>query len=100
MARWRVAAIECLPDFGTLVASAENIYSLWNELRLKFDAAYRPPRNDEQIGRIYSYADWCRQAPRSDDPAHDPSTAVMVCFYEHIPERICHAGFVSRKSWI
>ncbi len=65
------------------IAEAETVMSLWIELRDAFDAAYREPRNDDLIARIYSYADWCLSAPRNDDARHDPSTAVVVAFYEH-----------------
>ncbi len=57
--------------------------SLWIELHFAFEDAYRDPRNDDLIARIYSYADWCLSAPRREDVSHDPSTAVAVAFFEH-----------------
>lgn len=86
MARWRSAAIERLPELRKTIAKAENIMLLWIELHLAFDNAYREPANDDLIARIYSYADWCLSAPRSEDASHDPSTAVAVAFFEHIPQ--------------
>jgi hypothetical protein len=86
MARWRSAAIERLPELREAIAKANNVMSLWIELHLAFDNAYREPRNDGLIARIYSYADWCLSAPRSEDASHDPPTAVAVAFYEHIPQ--------------
>ena len=86
MSRWRSAAIERLPEFRQVIAEADNVMSLWLELRLAFEEAYRDPRNDDLIARIYSYADWCRSAPRNSDASRDPLTAVAVAFYEHIPE--------------
>lgn len=86
MARWRAAAIERLPELRETIAEAESVMSLWIELFLTFEEAYREPRNDDLIARIYSYADWCRAAPRNDDAGHDPPTAVAVAFYEHIPQ--------------
>jgi hypothetical protein len=59
--------------------------ALWIELHMKFEDAYREPRNDDLIRRIYSYAHWCLAAPRNKDAGHDPATAVMAAFYEHIP---------------
>ena len=85
MARWRAAAIERLPEFRDIIASAERVMALWLELHQEFEDAYREPRNDDLIRRIYSYADWCLNAPRIDDAGHDPFTAVMVAFFEHIP---------------
>ena len=84
--RWQSTAIERLPELRETIAKAWNIMSLWIELSLAFDNAYREPRNDDLIARIYSYADWCLAAPRNDDAGHDPSTAVAVGFYEHIPQ--------------
>lgn len=86
MARWRSAAIERLPALRETIAAAETIMSLWIELLLKFEDAYRDPKNDDLIARIYSFADWCFAAPRNDDAGHDPATVVLVNFYEHIPQ--------------
>ena len=67
MARWRAEA-------------------LWIELQFAFEKAYRAdPPDEAMIARIYSFADWCVQAPRGPDAGHDPMTAVTVAFYEHIP---------------
>jgi hypothetical protein len=85
MARWRSAALERLPELREKIAKAENVMSLWIELHLAFEKAYRDPQNDDLIARIYSYADWCLAARRNDDASHDPLTAVIVAFYEDIP---------------
>ena len=85
MARWRSAAIERLPELREIIASAENVMALWSELTAKFAAAYEAePRDEDLIARIYAYADWCATAPRCNDAANDPSTAVVIAFYEHI----------------
>jgi hypothetical protein len=80
MPRWRAAAIERLPELRDTIASADSIMLLWIELRMKFEDAYREPRNDDLIRRIYSYADWCLAAPRNEDAGHDPPTAARTCF--------------------
>ena len=85
MARWRSAAMERLPELRESIASAENVMQLWIELNMKFEDAYREPRDDGLIARVYSYADWCIAAPRNESAEHDPLTAVTVTFYEHIP---------------
>ena len=85
MPRWRAAAIQRLPELRDSIVSAESVLALWIELHMQFKDAYREPRNDDLIRRIYSYADWCLAAPRNDDAGRDPATAVMVAFYEHIP---------------
>lgn len=69
-----------------MIAEAENVMSLWIELHFKFEDAYRDPKDDDLIARIYSFADWCLAAPRNEDAGHDPATGVMVGFYEHIPQ--------------
>jgi len=85
MSRWRGAAIERLPEFRDLIARADNVMALWIALHVKFEDAYRDPRDDELIRRVYAYADWCLNARRSDDAGRDPATAVVTAFYEHIP---------------
>jgi hypothetical protein len=85
MARWRAAAIERLPEFREIIAKAETIMQLWIELKNEFRNAYLEPRNDDLIGRIYSFAEWSWQAPRLEDAVHDPSTGATVAFLEHIP---------------
>jgi hypothetical protein len=87
MARWRAEAIKRLPELRKAIASAENVMALWDELfRSAFVPAYlADPPDESMISRVYSFADWCVQAPRNRDAAHDPLTAVAVCFYEEIP---------------
>jgi hypothetical protein len=67
MAKWRSAAIERLPELRDMISLADSVMALWIDLRLKFEDAYRDPRNDDLIGRIYSYADWCWSAPRQEE---------------------------------
>ena len=76
MARWRSEAIERLPELRDTIAKAESIMSLWIELHLTFQNAYREPKNDELIARIYSYADWCLTAPRNDGKTNRDSPRV------------------------
>jgi hypothetical protein len=84
MARWRAAAIERLPELRHVIATADSVMALWIELRLSFEQAYRE-NNESLIARIYSFADWCVEAPRAFDAGRDPFTAALVGFYEHIP---------------
>jgi hypothetical protein len=60
--------------------------SLWIEFRFEFEQAYREPRNEDLIERIYSYAEWCWHAPRNEDAGKDPWTAASVAFLEHLPD--------------
>lgn len=86
MAKWRAEALARLPELRKKIDAAENVLALWDEIRHAFERAYlEDPRNESLIARVYSYADWCVDAPRASDAAHDPLTAVMVCFYEWIP---------------
>ena len=60
--------------------------AFWIEARLAFQRAYeRKPLDESLISRIYSYADWCANARRGPDAGHDPSTAIVVSFFEDIP---------------
>jgi hypothetical protein len=86
MPRWRFEAIERLPELRETIAKAESVMSLWIELYIAFEDAYRDPKNEDLIARLYAYADWCLAAPRNADASRDPLTAVVVAFYEHIPQ--------------
>lgn len=80
-----------------MIAEADEVMALWCELREPFVFAYQPPRNDDLIARIYSYANWCLSAPRNDHPGRDPLTAVYVAFYEDIPT--CQAAREDMPRW-
>ena len=87
MAKWRAEALARLPELRKKIDAADNVMALWDEVRGAFEQAYRDePPNESLIARVYSFADWCVRAPRGSDAAHDPLTAVLVCFYEHVPE--------------
>lgn len=87
MAKWRAEAIQRLPELRRIVADADSVMALWIELLWAFEKAYKAePPNDSLIARIYSFADWCVDAPRNADAGHDPLTAVVVAFYEDIPK--------------
>jgi len=86
MARWRAEAIKRLPELRQVIASAESVMTLWHELQDAFEQAYRAhPPAESLIAGIYSFADWCLEAPRGDDAGHDPFSALIVTFYEGIP---------------
>jgi hypothetical protein len=87
MARWRAEAIKRLPELRQVIASAESVMTLWHELQDAFEQAYlaQPPA-ESLIAGIYSFADWCLEAPRVDDAGHDPFSALIVAFYEDIPK--------------
>ncbi len=60
--------------------------AFWIEVGLAFKRAYdQKPPDESLIFRIYSYADWCANARHGPDAGHDPRTAVVVAFFEHIP---------------
>jgi hypothetical protein len=86
MARWRAEALQRLPELRDVITSADSVMALWIELLSAFEKAYRSdPWDESLIGRIYSFADWCMNAPRGPDAGHDPMSAVTVAFYEDIP---------------
>jgi hypothetical protein len=60
--------------------------ALWIELNMALSDAYDLDQpNDNLIRRIYAFAEWCFNQPRTEGAATDLSTAVAVCFVEHIP---------------
>jgi hypothetical protein len=86
MALWRAEALKRLPELRKAIDSSDTIMALWIELYIAFERAYeRNPRDESLISRIYSFADWCEKAPRGTDAGRDPSTAVVIGFYEDIP---------------
>lgn len=86
MAKWRAEAIKRLPELRRVVAEADTVMALWIELRFAFERAYdAEPPDESLIARIYSFADWCIDAPRNPDAGRDPLTSVAVAFYEDIP---------------
>ena len=86
MARWRREAIARIPELRETIEQSHEVMFLWTELVIVFEKAYREPRNDDLIRRIYDFAKWCESAPRGPDAGRDPYTAVVVAFYEHIPQ--------------
>jgi len=85
MARWRAEAPKRLPELRDVITSADSVMALWFELQSAFEEAYRADPPDESlIGCIYSFADWCLQAPRGPDGGHDPISGAIVAFYEDI----------------
>src|SRR3569623_1401675 len=80
MSEWRRKASEMLPEMQGIISGAWSPMSLWIELHLEFERAFRAS-NSEVIQRILKYARWCWKA-RSPDTV----TAVMCAFFEHLPE--------------
>lgn len=86
MSTYREEALERFPEFNQEISESENPMALWIELHLIFENAYKTPRNDDLIKRIYMFADWCLQQPQSQHAEDDLFTAACVCFFEHISE--------------
>lgn len=61
-------------------------YDLWLVLTEAFKEAYKAPRNEDLVSRIYCHADWCCSQPGGATAEDDLGSCVCVCFYEHIPE--------------
>lgn len=80
MSEWRRRASELLPELQTVISEAWNPMSLWIELHLKFDNAFKDG-NDDQVKRILQYAKYCLYG-RNDDVR----TAVACAFLEHLPQ--------------
>lgn len=83
---WGKEAFNNFPELADRFDFVESPYSLWIELRFAFDEAYKEPRNESLISRIYAYADWCCAQPEGATAEDDLGSCVVVCFYEHIPE--------------
>ena len=92
---WRGKARELLPELDKetfrgiedTIDGAENPMALWIRIFSCFRDAYHELRDESIIRRIYTYADWCLQQPRTPNIGWDGelATPVTVCFYEDIP---------------
>jgi hypothetical protein len=84
--KWGREAFNRFTELIDRFDSVDSPYLLWIEIRLAFEDAYKEPRNEDLISRIYAYADWCCAQPEGTTAEDDLGTCVAVCFYEHIPE--------------
>lgn len=83
---WGREAFERFPELIDRFDDTDTPCLLWFELSDAFKTAYKSPRNEDLISRIYAFADWCCSQPEGATSEDDLGTAVAVCFYEHIPE--------------
>lgn len=82
---WGREAFNRFPELIDRFDDVDSPMSLWIELWLAFEKAYRAPRNEDLISRIYAYADWCCEQPEGATAEDDLASAVVACFYEDIP---------------
>ncbi|SRR6266481_5636050 len=83
---WGKEAFTRFPELIDHFNFVDSPDALWFELTEAFDQAYKAPRNDDLIARIYAYADWCCSQPSGATAEDDLGSCVCVCFYEHIPQ--------------
>lgn len=83
---WGKEAFTRFPDLIDRFDSVNSPYDLWFVLTDAFQQAYKAPRQEDLIARIYAYADWCCSQPQGTTAEDDLGSCVCVCFYEHIPE--------------
>jgi hypothetical protein len=83
---WGKEAFNRFPDLLERFNLVDSPYQLWFELTHAFTEAYKDPRNEDLIARIYAFAEWCCSQPEGTSAEDDLATCVVVCFYEHIPE--------------
>lgn len=86
MEDWQTKALELFPDLREKIEEQSTPMGLWIELTIALGHIYEEqPHIDEQIAKFYDYAAWCFKQPRTESAETDLSTAVAVCFIEHIP---------------
>lgn len=83
---WGKEAFQRFPELIDRFDSVQSPYELWFELKEAFEDAYKDPRNEDLISRIYDYAHWCGSQPEGKTAETDLGSCVCACFYEHIPE--------------
>jgi hypothetical protein len=83
---WGREAFTRFPDLIEDLDFVSSPYDVWFVLTEAFKKAYKAPRNEDLISRIYAYAAWCCEQPRGETAENDLGSCVCVCFYEHIPQ--------------
>jgi hypothetical protein len=83
---WGREAFHRFPELIDRFDNVDDPYLLWIELTYAFKEAYKSPRDEDLISRIFAFAEWCCSQPRGATAADDLGTCVCTCFYEHIPE--------------
>jgi hypothetical protein len=82
---WGKEAFNRFPDLIERFDFVDSPGALWIELTAAFFDAYKEPRNEDLIARIYSYAEWCCTQPGGITAEEDLGSWVCVGFYEDIP---------------
>ena len=85
MSAWRRQGLALLPEFRSIVESAESPMAMWIELHLQFDKAM-DIGDLSCVDRLLRFAAWCVSELSGALP-NDTSTAAAVAFYEHLPQR-------------
>src|SRR4051812_35568095 len=87
MQEWKSKALELLPEIKTEILESETPMQLWIEIVYYFDEAYKEPRNESFIKRVYEYQNWCleQEQDKAASAGEDLMTCVAVVFWEHIP---------------
>ncbi len=91
MSPWRAEAFARFPDLVDRFREAdefgegENASHLWHILWESFAEAYKTPRNEDMIQRVYAYCRWSLGQPAGTTAEDDPGSIISVCFFESIP---------------
>jgi hypothetical protein len=81
-----IGASKTVPSGSIGARKFPNPFPLWIELQSLFEMAWgKTPPDIDLIGRVYEFAKWCIAQPSGTTAEDDLGTAVVVCFYEHIP---------------
>ena len=83
MSQWRRVAIERFPHLQRVIADASNVMDMWHALGSAVSDQFGRKRTlDEKfVADVFDYARWCL-----NHRSRDVNTAVIVCFYEHLPD--------------
>ena len=86
MSKWRQQAFVQLPALRRQLGREKTLYGFCGELYDELCRAYEG-QNEDLIRDIFIYSKWCLNQPRNGTIANDPPTAIIVCFFEHLPEK-------------
>jgi hypothetical protein len=95
---WKTEALKRFPEVSKYESSEwDTPYSCWHSLLFLFEDAYREPRNESLIKRIYDYFKWCLGQP-GGDTAKDDLPTIATLFLEEMPA--ISAAMEDMPRWI
>jgi len=83
---WKKEAIKRFPEFSVEDHERwDSPHIAWQDITIAFRDAYKYPRNEDFIKRVYEYAHWCMRQPEGRSADDDLGSMTIVGFFEDVP---------------